>query len=154
MEIMKANALCQTPSNLFQISKDVLDDSTTYTSKESFLALAFRSNKVIEYNLDSGSVSREFGINNNTEMITHIDYSPDHDYLYAATITDSSLKVIVFDASSGDRKKEINTDLSFVKGGSDGDGFLAADSKDHLFYVNKNGDKKQVWALPSSNDTL
>ncbi len=59
-------------------------------------------------------------------MVASIDYSPDHDYLYANTVTNSSFKVIVFDASSGDRKKEINTDLFFVKGLSDGDAFLAA----------------------------
>ncbi len=75
--------------------------STTFTSKESFIATTIYvySDSIVEYNLDSGQVSRKFKLN---EASNHrfIDSTPDHKYLYSSD-SERIYKVTVFDARSG-----------------------------------------------------
>lgn len=61
--LLKASSPCASPDYLAAVPDSIQDVSFTYTSKESYLGFAFKTNRVVEYNLGSGA-TKEFNINN------------------------------------------------------------------------------------------
>ncbi len=80
--LWKANSPCSAPTHLADLPQYANFGKFTSTNNESFSAFYFSGNRIIQHNLGYGE-GKEFKLKNDTDRIKDIDYSPNHNYLYA-----------------------------------------------------------------------
>ncbi len=56
--LLKANSPCAQPEHLLELNGSFQGMSATFTSQDSFIAFAYPNNRIVEYNIGSGHVSK------------------------------------------------------------------------------------------------